>query len=73
MGSTTQLPAKPAPIDENATLDDFDSIPLFMKSLPPASEAENNVALAALQDLVYEGTPDGAPTSHNILGDYLGS
>ncbi|TFK43292.1 40S ribosomal protein S7 [Crucibulum laeve] len=34
----------------------FDSIPLFMKSLP--SEDSDNAALAALQSLAYEGTPD---------------
>lgn len=35
----------------------FDEIPLFMKSLPE-DESENPM-IAALQDLVYEGTPDG--------------
>ena len=38
-------------------LAEFDSIPLFMKSLP--SEETDDVALSALQNLVYEGTPDG--------------
>ncbi|KAK2459612.1 hypothetical protein APHAL10511_008367 [Amanita phalloides] len=34
----------------------FDSIPLFMKSLP--SEETDNSALAALQSLAHDGTPD---------------
>ncbi|KAL0949168.1 hypothetical protein HGRIS_014947 [Hohenbuehelia grisea] len=33
----------------------FDNVPLFMKSLP---EDGDDVALQALQELVYEGTPD---------------
>lgn len=37
-------------------LAEFDSIPLFMKSLP--SEETDDAALAALQNLAYEGTPD---------------
>lgn len=47
---------KPKPTAEEA-LAAFDSVPLFMKTLPddPADEP----ALAALQDLIYEGTPDG--------------
>lgn len=39
-------------------LEAFDSIPLFMKSLPDEDPADN-ASLAALQSLVYEGTPDG--------------
>jgi small subunit ribosomal protein S7e len=35
----------------------FDDIPLFMKSLP--EEESENATIAALQDLLYEGTPDG--------------
>lgn len=38
-------------------LAEFDSVPLFMKSLP--TEETEDVALAALQSLAYEGTPDG--------------
>ena len=35
----------------------FDSVPLFMKSLP--EDDANDTALSALQSLIYEGTPDG--------------
>lgn len=35
----------------------FDSVPLFMKSLP--MDDTDDVALSALQSLAYEGTPDG--------------
>lgn len=35
----------------------FDSVPLFMKSLP--EEADDDAAIAALQSLAFEGTPDG--------------
>lgn len=35
----------------------FDSVPLFMKSLP--EDGLGDVAMDALQSLVYEGTPDG--------------
>lgn len=38
-------------------LKEFDSIPLFMRSLP--EEGVDDVAISALQSLVYEGTPDG--------------
>lgn len=34
----------------------FDSIPLFMKSLPEGDS--ENAAISALQDLAYDGTPD---------------
>jgi hypothetical protein len=36
---------------------DFDSVPLFMRSTPDGDD--DNIALAALQDLVHDGTPDG--------------
>lgn len=35
----------------------FDSVPLFMKTLP--GEDTEDAVLAALQDLAHEGTPDG--------------
>ena len=56
------LPERPALTDDDAKLAELDSIPLFMKSLPAGLEDENNTGLAALQNLAYEGTPDGAPT-----------
>ncbi|EGO01608.1 hypothetical protein SERLA73DRAFT_85379 [Serpula lacrymans var. lacrymans S7.3] len=50
----------PAPLPQPVSVDDklaaFDSIPLFMKSLP--TEDTTDVALEALQSLVHEGTPD---------------
>jgi len=42
------------PTEEEA-LASFDSVPLFMKSLP---DDEEDPTLAALQSLIYEGTPD---------------
>jgi small subunit ribosomal protein S7e len=38
-------------------LKEFDSIPLFMKSLP--EEETDDPTIAALQALAHEGTPDG--------------
>ncbi|KAH7868991.1 40S ribosomal protein S7 [Lentinula edodes] len=43
--------------DLQAKLDSFDSIPLFMRSLPDDHPVENST-LAALQSLAHEGTPD---------------
>ena len=43
------------------TLASFESIPLFMKSLP--EDAFNDTAISALQSLVHEGTPDGTQQS----------
>lgn len=67
MSEEILLPARPAPTDLDAKLADFDSTPLFMRSLPAASEDESNTALAALQNLAYEGTPDGAPAFLNRM------
>jgi len=49
----------PAPKPYNAAevLASFDSVPLFMRSLP--EETPEDSALAALQSLVHDGTPDG--------------
>ncbi|KAG6918228.1 hypothetical protein DXG01_015821 [Tephrocybe rancida] len=48
---------QPAPVkDIDATMAAFDSLPLFMKSLP-ADDSEDTT-LAALQSLIHEGTPD---------------
>ena len=38
-------------------LSSMDNVPLFMKSLP--EDDSENAMIAALQDLAYEGTPDG--------------
>ena len=43
--------------NEAETLASFDLVPLFMKSLP--EETGEDSALAALQSLVHDGTPDG--------------
>ncbi|KAJ8481730.1 hypothetical protein ONZ51_g5828 [Trametes cubensis] len=45
---------QPLPVDEKLAA--FDSVPLFMKSLP--EDAADDVAISALQSLAYEGTPD---------------
>lgn len=50
----------PQPLSSKETKDKlaaFDSVPLFMKSLP--SEDTDDTVVAALQSLVHEGTPDG--------------
>ncbi|KAG5637313.1 hypothetical protein H0H81_005006 [Sphagnurus paluster] len=48
---------KPLSKDElDAKISAFDSVPLFMKSLP--DDDIQDVALAALQSLAHEGTPD---------------
>jgi hypothetical protein len=46
---------QPASIDD--TLAAFDSVPLFMKSLP--ADDKDDSMIGALQSLVYDGTPDG--------------
>src|ERR1700761_5996986 len=59
--STVRTMAGPQPLtsdDIQAKLDAFDSVPLFMKSLPDEDSADN-ATLAALQNLAHEGTPDG--------------
>ncbi|THH18023.1 hypothetical protein EW146_g2901 [Bondarzewia mesenterica] len=55
MASENAVPLPEAPSFEDK-LAAFDSIPLFMKSLP--EEDSGNSAIAALQSLAYEGTPD---------------
>ncbi|KAK0467998.1 40S ribosomal protein S7 [Desarmillaria tabescens] len=49
--------AGPQPLQRNVEekLAELDSVPLFMKSLP---EDTDDVAIAALQELAYDGTPD---------------
>lgn len=49
---------RPAPTEAEA-LAAFESVPLFMKSLPE-DDATDSSSLAALQSLIYEDTtPDG--------------
>lgn len=52
--SNIQLP-QPAVIDDK--LKAFDSVPLFMKSLP--SDDVDDTMVNAIQSLIYEGPPDG--------------
>lgn len=47
----------PEPRPPGFSFTDLDSIPLFMRHLPE-DDGSNNIALEALQALVYEGTPD---------------
>jgi len=37
---------------------EFDSVPLFMRSLP-SEDQDQDVSMQALQSLVHDGTPDG--------------
>ncbi|KAG9007850.1 hypothetical protein FRB90_009205 [Tulasnella sp. 427] len=48
---------RPEPRPAGISLADLDSIPLFMRHLPE-DDGSNNIALEALQSLVYEGSPD---------------
>jgi len=45
--------------DPAAFLKEMDSIPLFMNSLDPETDYDENPTLAALQALKYDGTPEG--------------
>ena len=47
----------PQPASIEDALASFDSVPLFMKSLP--QEDTDDTVLSALQSLVHDGTPDG--------------
>lgn len=47
----------PQPASVEAKLQEFDSVPLFMRSLP--EDDTDDVAISALQSLAHEGTPDG--------------
>ncbi|CDO68732.1 hypothetical protein BN946_scf184652.g59 [Trametes cinnabarina] len=56
------------PIEEKLAA--FDSVPLFMKSLP--EEATDDAAISALQSLAYEGTPDEVAQNFKEQGnDYF--
>ena len=57
MTSSVTGPVPKARPTEDEALAAFESIPLFMKSLP--EDDIQNSALSALQSLIYEGTPDG--------------
>ena len=47
----------PQPLSTDGKLEAFNSVPLFMRSLP--EDDTDDVAINALQSLAYEGTPDG--------------
>jgi len=53
--TTRPLPEKRN--EDDTSLNGFDEVPLFMKTLP--GDETENIALSALQDLVHEGTEDG--------------
>ncbi|CAL1701335.1 unnamed protein product [Somion occarium] len=59
MAESVQAPLLPQPPpkrdDADEFLSTFDSVPLFMKSLPDDTD---NIAVEALQSLAFEGTPD---------------
>ena len=56
MSPSTHVPLpQPAPTEEKMAA--FDSVPLFMKSLP--EDALDDPTVAALQSLAHDGTPDG--------------
>ena len=57
MVAVTPSPPLPQPASIDETLTSFDSVPLFMKSLPQ-DDADNDI-LGALQSLAFDGTPDG--------------
>jgi hypothetical protein len=52
-------PAGPLPVSFEERMKVFDSIPLFMRTLPSEEDQKNDVTLSALQSLMDEGTPDG--------------
>ncbi|KAF9224298.1 40S ribosomal protein S7 [Gyrodon lividus] len=56
MTSKENIGPQPAPINFEETLASLNNLPLFMKSLP--SGESDDVALQALQSLVYDGTPN---------------
>lgn len=64
---TSQIGPQPAQVDFEETLASLESLPLFMKFLP--SEDTEDVALQALQSLVYDGTTDGA-SMHTVFLQY---
>ncbi|KAF9101826.1 hypothetical protein BGX27_011321 [Mortierella sp. AM989] len=51
-----KLPRPDWALNEDTVLNDMDSVPLFMNSLP--KDADENPLLQALQDLAYDGTPE---------------
>lgn len=50
-------------------LKEYDSVTLFMRSLPEPGELSDDTAISALQSLIHEGTPDGGV--YDLLFSYL--
>ncbi|KAJ3086626.1 40S ribosomal protein [Quaeritorhiza haematococci] len=68
--SATATAAKivgPAQKDADEFFKELDRTPLFMRSLP--QDAEENDMLAALQSLVYDGTPEEIATNFKNQGN----
>ncbi|KAG8218358.1 40S ribosomal protein S7 [Butyriboletus roseoflavus] len=66
----SQIGPQPVEVDLEETLASLESLPLFMKSLP--NEGSDDVALQALQSLIYDGTADEIAHSFKKQGnDYF--
>ncbi|KZT12778.1 40S ribosomal protein S7 [Laetiporus sulphureus 93-53] len=60
----------PQPVSADEKLAAFDSVPLFMKTLP--EDVADNPIVGALQSLAYEGTPDDVAQNFKEQGnDYF--
>ncbi|KAJ7122775.1 hypothetical protein C8R44DRAFT_704497 [Mycena epipterygia] len=70
MSAATIGPQPPRQMSLEERLAEFDSVPLFMKTLP--EEDANDPMIAALQSLAYEGTPDETAQNFKEQGnDYF--
>ncbi|KAL7746384.1 HSP70/90 co-chaperone [Sorochytrium milnesiophthora] len=56
-------------LSEDNFLKEMDSVPLFMSSLP--EDAGDNAELAALQSLIYDGTPEEIATNFKNQGNEM--
>ena len=54
----------PQQISYEQKMKEFDSVPLFMRSLPDSEALTDDTAISALQSLAHEGTPDGECRKH---------
>ncbi|EMD40671.1 hypothetical protein CERSUDRAFT_130797 [Gelatoporia subvermispora B] len=70
MAGTSDAPIGPQPRDFDEHLASFNSVPLFMQSLP--EDVTDNSVVSALQSLAYEGTPDEVAQNFKEQGnDYF--
>ncbi|KAJ7499257.1 hypothetical protein FB451DRAFT_1161780 [Mycena latifolia] len=70
MAATKIGPQPPSKLSLEQRLAEFDSVPLFMKSLP--DEDADDPMIAALQSLAHEGTPDEVAQNFKEQGnDYF--